>query len=183
MSRAEERVEWEAPGTGLDQPDRRTAFVERLADDLVRAGMQRMASRVFAALLSSDSGRMTAAELGALLRASPAAISGAVRYLEQVDMVRRSREPGSRRDHYCIADDVWYESLAHKDVVLAGWQRTMDEGVRALGPDTPAGRRLAETGEFFAFVIAEMPALLARWRAHRATLRHAMANPERSPAR
>ena len=146
------------------------AFVERMADELTRAGMQRMASRVFAAVLSSDAGRMTAAELGDLLNASPAAISGAVRYLEQVDMIRRSREPGSRRDHFGLADDVWYEALAHKDSVLESWQRTMADGAKALGPDTPAGLRLEEMRAFFAFVNAEMPGLLARWREHRTQL-------------
>ncbi|HET8600657.1 MAG TPA: MarR family transcriptional regulator, partial [Segeticoccus sp.] len=134
----------------------RADFVERMADELTRAGMQRMASRVMAAVMSSDSGQMTAAELGELLRASPAAISGAVRYLEQVDMVRRSREPGSRRDHFTMTSDVWYEALAHKDGVLETWRKTMDEGAQTLGPDTPAGRRLVEMREFFGFMEREV---------------------------
>ena len=57
-----------------------------------------MPARVFAALLATDSGRLTAAELAELLQISPAAVSGAVRYLTQVGMVHREREPGSRRD-------------------------------------------------------------------------------------
>ena len=145
----------------------RAAFVERMADELTRAGVQRMASRVFAAVVSSDEGRMTAAELSSMLQASPAAISGAVRYLEQVDMIRRSRDPGSRRDHFALADDVWYEALAQRNAVLEAWQRTMADGAATLGPDTPAGRRLDERHDFFAFMSEEMPGLLERWRAHR----------------
>src|SRR6478752_1339191 len=150
---------------GEDDP--RAAFVGRMADELTRAGVQRMASRVFAAVVSCDEGRMTAAELSSMLQASPAAISGAVRYLEQVDMIRRSRDPGSRRDHSALADDVWYEALAQRNAVLDAWQRTMADGAASNDPETPAGRRLDEMHDFFAFMSEEMPGLLERWRVHR----------------
>ena len=67
-------------------------FVERFAQVFVEAGMPRIASRIFVALVATDSGRLTAAELAEQLRASPAAISGGVRYLIQVDLVSRERE-------------------------------------------------------------------------------------------
>ena len=70
-------------------------FIERFASVLVEAGVPPMPARVFSALLVTDSGRLTAAELTELLGASPAGISGAVRYLEQVGMIGRQREPGS----------------------------------------------------------------------------------------
>ena len=66
-------------------------FIERFALDLAEAGMARMPARVFAALLADDDGRLTAAELAELLQVSPAAISGAVRYLAQLRMVSRGR--------------------------------------------------------------------------------------------
>ncbi|WP_137119494.1 GbsR/MarR family transcriptional regulator [Segeticoccus rhizosphaerae] len=156
--------------TRRDQHEARAAVIERVSGELVAAGMQRMAARAFVAVLTSDDARMTAAEVGEVLQASPAAVSGAMRYLEQVDMIRRSREPGSRRDVFSLGDDVWYEALGHKDGVIDGWQRAMAEGASTLGLDTAAGRRLDETREFFAFVGKEMPILLERWRAHRATL-------------
>jgi hypothetical protein len=43
----------------------------------------------------------------------------------------------------------------------------MADGAATLGPDTPAGRRLDEMHDFFAFMSEEMPGLLERWRAHR----------------
>src|SRR5215469_5719087 len=72
-------------------------FVERFAAGLVEAGMPAMPARVFSALLATDSGRLTAAELATQLDASPAAISGAVRYLALVGMIGRERVPGPRR--------------------------------------------------------------------------------------
>ncbi|MEU3910062.1 MarR family transcriptional regulator [Streptomyces katrae] len=145
-------------------------FVERFAAQLTEAGMQRMASRVFACLLASDSGAMTSAELGAALRISPAAVSGAVAYLAQVDMVSREREPGSRRDRYVLHNELWYQTFTRRDQVLARFEQTLREGAAGLGRDTPAGARVAETAAFFAFLEREMHGLMERWRAHRATL-------------
>src|SRR5215467_12036718 len=90
-------------------------FIERFASVLVEAGIPPMPARVFSALLVTDSGRLTAAGLTELLGASPAAISGAVRYLEHVGMIGREREPGSRRDVYLLRNDLWYEMTLGRD--------------------------------------------------------------------
>ncbi|MER8221502.1 MarR family transcriptional regulator [Streptomyces sp. NPDC094143] len=142
-------------------------FVESFAAQLVEAGMARMPARVFAALLASDEGVMTAAELGEQLRISPAAVSGAVRYLAQQHMVSREREPGSRRERYRVHGDQWYEALTNREAVIKRWEGALREGVSSLGADTPAGRRMAETLAFFEFVEVEIVEMMERWRAHR----------------
>ncbi|MGW4032444.1 GbsR/MarR family transcriptional regulator [Streptomyces sp. NPDC004838] len=141
-----------------------SVFVERFAAQLAEAGMPRMAARVFAAILVSDSGALTAAELAERLKISAAGVSGAVRYLAQVNMVSREREPGSRRERYRVHMNQWYEALTNRDQMMKRWEDTMREGVVAVGPDSPAGRRLAETEEFFAFLREELSPLLERWR-------------------
>ena len=153
--------------SGTADDDAVLRFIERFGLDLADAGMPRMASRAFAALLVTETGRLDAAELGTLLKVSPAAVSGAVRYLMQVGMVAREREPGRRRDHYRVADDLWYETVLNRDERLLRWTSTMRDGVEAVGPDTEAGRRLDETREFFEFLLDELPELMARWRARR----------------
>ncbi|TPQ16575.1 GbsR/MarR family transcriptional regulator [Streptomyces sporangiiformans] len=145
-------------------------FVERFAAQLVEAGMQRMPARVFGALLASDSGVMTSAELGEQLRISPAAVSGAVRYLAQQHMVTREREPGSRRERYRVHNNQWYEALANRDSLLKRWEDALREGVDSLGSTSPAGRRLAETLAFFEFIQVELNDMLERWRVHREQL-------------
>ncbi|MFJ4687159.1 GbsR/MarR family transcriptional regulator [Streptomyces sp. NPDC088789] len=154
------------PDAGRD-PETVSKFVEAFAAQLVEAGMQRMPARVFAALLASDAGAMTSAELGEQLQVSPAAVSGAVRYLAQVHMVGREREPGSRRERYRVHSDQWYEALTSRDAILSRWRRTLREGVESLGPTSPPGRRLAETVAFFDFLEGEVAALMERWREHR----------------
>ncbi|MFF3938372.1 GbsR/MarR family transcriptional regulator [Streptomyces phaeofaciens] len=142
-------------------------FVEAFAAQLVEAGMQRMPARVFAALLSSDEGAMSSAELGEQLRISPAAVSGAVRYLAQTHMVSREREPGSRRERYRVHGDQWYEALTNREAVIKRWEGALREGLASLGVETPAGRRMAETLAFFEFVEGEVSAMMERWRVHR----------------
>ncbi|MGW8778671.1 GbsR/MarR family transcriptional regulator [Streptomyces sp. NPDC055796] len=158
-----------APGVRSDEAAV-SRFVERFAAQLTEAGMQRMASRVFAQLLASDSGSMTSAELSEALQISPAAVSGAVAYLTQVTMVSREREPGSRRDRYVLHNELWYETFTRRDQVLNLFEKTLRDGAAGVGVDTPAGARMAETAAFFEFLQGEMHAMMDRWRAHRATL-------------
>jgi DNA-binding transcriptional regulator GbsR (MarR family) len=156
----------EARDTGRDDEAVRR-FVERFALDLVEAGMARMPARVFAALLADDDGQLTAAELAERLHVSPAAISGAVRYLQQVGVVARGREPGERRDHYRVSSETWYEAVTRRDQILARWMDDLQQGIKAVGLDTPAGARLEETREFFEFLHDEVPKAMVRWREQR----------------
>jgi DNA-binding transcriptional ArsR family regulator len=142
-------------------------FVGRFAMTLEESGVPRMPSRVFVTLLATDSGALTAAELAERLQVSPAAISGAVRYLIQVDLITRERDPGSRRDRYRVFDDAWYEATVRRERLLLRWEDSAREGVAALGPSTPAGARMVETVAFFQFLRREMAALQERWRQER----------------
>lgn len=142
-------------------------FIERFASALVEGGFPRMPARVFVALLATDSGRLTAAELASQLRVSPAAISGAVQYLTQVGLASREREPGTRRDSFTVQEDVWYDASLRRERMLERWKSGAREGVEALGAETPAGARVAESLAFFEFVQGETPAMLERWRAKR----------------
>lgn len=148
-------------------PEELARYVERFALTLSETGIPRMPARVFAALMTADAGRLTAAELAQTLRVSPAAVSGAVRYLGQVGMISREREPGSRRDHYVLHDDVLWQSMLRREHVIGSWVATMEDGRAVVGLDSPAGRRLGESSAFLAFLLRELPALLEKWQAQR----------------
>jgi DNA-binding transcriptional regulator GbsR (MarR family) len=158
------------PGPVTESKDPVFGYIERFAAALVAAGIPPMPARVLVALLVAESGRLTAAELAETLRISPAAVSGAVRYLIQVGLVHKERVPGSRRDHYRLPGNVWHDLLRMRDHIMQRWTALAREGIELLGPDTPAGARLAEHAAFFEFVSAELPEVLKRWdeyRAHR----------------
>jgi predicted transcriptional regulator len=143
-------------------------FVERFAMALTELGMPRMPARVFAYVLADDAERYTASELATGLRVSPAAISNAVRALVQAGLLGREREPGSRVDTYRVYDtDVWGTITAQRERLMEPFERLAAEGVDLLGRDSPGGRRMAETAEFYAFMRRKLPETMAQWREHR----------------
>jgi DNA-binding transcriptional regulator GbsR (MarR family) len=149
--------------TDRDQEQVR-AFVEQLALTLTDYGFPRMPSRVLVTLMAADEAALTAAELGERLEVSAAAISGAVRYLIHVGLLQRVPTPGSRRDRYRLPADPWYESASLQDAFMGQVVSVSDDGVKALGADTEAGRRMERMRDFFAFIQGELGDLLARWR-------------------
>jgi DNA-binding transcriptional regulator GbsR (MarR family) len=146
------------------------AFVERMGGALTQAGLPRVPSLVFSALLVDDDGRMTSAELAETLEVSPASVSGAVNYLAQLGMIRRERERGSRRDVYVVDDDAWHGTLMRRDQLYAPMVAALTAGLRALGESSPAHERLLLTREFLTFVDDEMSALAGKWEKRRAEI-------------
>ena len=148
-----------------------SAYVERLGDTLTDAGMPRLAARVFAQLLADDDGRMTAAELTESLDVSPAAVSGAVRYLTQTYLIGKERERGSRRDVYVVQADAWHGAMLSRDRMLAQIETSLRAGVPAVGGlDTEAGRRLQLSVAFLEFLGDRLAELEGEWAAHKAEL-------------
>ena len=99
---------------------------------------------------------------------SPAAISGAVRYLGQVRMIRRERERGSRRDVFVVMDDAWHDVLMQKDQIYAPILAALAEARSAVGEDSRAGQRMQLSVEFLEFIQREMDGMAERWEAYKA---------------
>ncbi|MEU4195291.1 helix-turn-helix domain-containing protein [Kribbella sp. NPDC026611] len=129
--------------------DDRHAYVERFAQMMVEGGLPRMASKVLALLYTSETRSLTAADLVGELHVSPASISKAIGYLDQVGMIRREPDPHRRRQHYIIAEDVWLKAWDISARTNLNWAETAAEGAELLGPETPAGRRLTAMADFF----------------------------------
>ncbi len=105
--------------------------------------------------------------------AGASAISGAVKYLVQVRLVERGREPGTRHDFCRIHDHTWSHYISQSDPVLSRIQAGADEGTALLGLDSPVGRRLDETRRFFAFLREEIKQSMAKWQRLQAAEREA----------
>lgn len=139
-------------------------FVEYMARTLSDWGFPPMAGRVVFTLMAADETSLTAGELAERIGVSPAAISGAVRYLTQLHMVARDPVPGSRRDRYRIVDDSWYEVTVAKMTLLKTLSDAADQGVKASGgEETLSGARLAGMRDFYLFVQETMPEVLDKW--------------------
>ena len=142
--------------------------VEHLGGALADAGLARLPARVFAALMATEDGRLTAAELATVLEVSPAGVSGAVRYLTQVRMIRRERERGSRRDVYVVADDAWHDVLMQSSQIYAPILAALVAARATVGEQTRAGERMQLSVEFLEFVIREMGGIADRWAEYKA---------------
>jgi hypothetical protein len=129
-------------------PEAVRRFEERFTAVVVQTGLPRMAARVLTCLYACDGGSFTAAELIQRLRVSAASISKAVGYLEGLRLVRREPGPGARQ-RYVIDDDVWSRAWSESARANAAWGEVSRYGAEVLGPDTPAGARLAGMGRFF----------------------------------
>ncbi len=156
------------PGDGRRPAQRDPAavrrFIERFTAQLTQAGFPRTPARIFVALLTADDSSLTAAQLAELLQASPASVSGGARYLLQVGLITAEGEPGSRRQHYRMSVDVWQDIVSLRDRQFTRWAAELADGVRILGPDSPAGLRMAQTVRYFEFISGEMADLLERWK-------------------
>jgi len=142
-------------------------FVEGFALELSQAGMQRMAARVFAALLVAPDNGYTAKEIGEALGVSAAAVSGATAYLTRMGLAARLRVTGERVDRYNVQGTSWAEAMATETQLIATLTRLLQQGLEDVEPGSAAHERLAATHDFFAYMSAEMPKLVERWRESR----------------
>lgn len=163
--------------------DAQLAYIEDLAATITASGVQRMPARVYAAILISEEGSMTAAELATTLQVSPAAISTAVRWLNQIGMVARRSVPGSRREQYVIDSESLIRLIAHDTRALSAWVTGFARGREVVAPDGAADQRLSELQEFFVFLIEEMDGVMSRWQERRAQRSPAAADRPRRSAR
>lgn len=130
-------------------------YEELFAGVFMQSGLPRMTARLLARLYTSDTGGLTAAELAARLRVSPASISKAVAFLEGQGLVRRERDD-RRRERYVVDDDIMYQSMMASARSTAHLGEVARQGVAVLGPGSPAAARLENVARFVDFVSASI---------------------------
>lgn len=141
---------------------------EQSAAILTAAGMPKMPARVLMALTVAEEGGLTALELGTVLGVSAAAISGAVRYLQSIAIVRRIAQPGSRRDRYEVPPDAWLAAFAQERPIYRALADLADTAIKAIGDSTTtAAGRLDEMASFYRFLDARLPELMNEWQKRR----------------
>ncbi|MBW4716597.1 GbsR/MarR family transcriptional regulator [Saccharothrix obliqua] len=134
------------------------------AELFTRTGLPRMAARVLAALLTTDSGSLTSAELVRRLRVSPASVSKAVNYLEAIGVLHRDRDPRGRAERYAVHDDAWFQAITVGSRIDAEIAAACRAGARRLGASTPAGTRLDHMGRFLQHVSDDLVRSAEHWR-------------------
>ena len=136
-------------------------FEQRFTEAMVQMGMPRMISRVLTCLTTADSGSMTSAELVRRLQVSPASVSKAIAFLEGQHLVRRERD--GRRERYMIEDDMWYRASVATAATNSLFAEVALAGAEALGPGSPAGARLADSGRFLKYLSEDLLRHVEYW--------------------
>jgi len=131
------------------------AYEDTFATLFMQSGLPRMASRVLAGLYTTDAGSLTAAEIARRLQISPGSVSKAVAFLDSQGLIRRERDE-RRRERYVVDDDVLYQSVMASARSTAHLGEVARQGVRILGPGTPAAARLENIARFVDLVSASM---------------------------
>ncbi|QKJ20726.1 GbsR/MarR family transcriptional regulator [Microbacterium hominis] len=136
---------------------------EQAAAMLAAAGMPRMPARVMMALVGSPDEGYTAAEIGERLGVSPAAVSGAVRYLQTLRLVQRLSRPGDRRDRYDLADDAWGGVITSNAPMYARLGELMEQIADDNGDAPTSATRARTSADFLRFLADRMPQLVVEW--------------------
>jgi DNA-binding transcriptional regulator GbsR (MarR family) len=144
---------------------------EGAASVITAVGFPRMPGRVMMALIAAPAEGYTASELGDRLGVSAAAVSGAVRYLQTLHIIRKVSRPDQRLAHYEIISDAWYTMMASNSPVYDRLASYIDEIGDAHADDHAARERAAEMAEFFRFMARRMPQLIDEWETLRAERR------------
>lgn len=142
-------------------------FVERASSEMVAQGFPRMPARVLMALTATEDGKATSEELAARLHASPAAISGAVKYLGVVGFVRNTTIPGTRKHVYSLGDTPWYATSFTRMQLYAQIENSLRGSTDRMPADSRARARIVEVADFFQFLQDRLPPLLEEWYALR----------------
>ncbi|GAA5054916.1 helix-turn-helix domain-containing protein [Nocardia callitridis] len=148
---------------GIEAPGVPRPLIDQLTARFVDTGMPRTAAGILACLYTADNASAVAAELAAMLRVSPAAISAAIAYLQAQELISRERDMPRRRDRYRLHEDAWLRAAlagVRQNTAIAGTART---GAAELGVDTAAGRRLVDMAEFLDHVSRDTVASAQRW--------------------
>ncbi len=135
--------------------------VAQMVSALAANGFPRMPASVLMTIMVSEEGVLTAEELSEKLGASPAAISGAVRYLSTVGMIHRHRLTGSRRYAYELPAHAWYTASLEKTDLYQVIIRLARRAVPTLGPR--GAERVQEMADFFRFLEQRLPQVLQEW--------------------
>jgi DNA-binding transcriptional regulator GbsR (MarR family) len=139
-------------------------FTDRLAVLFENDGQPPIAGRIFGLLLLSDDA-LSLDQLAEDLGVSKASASTNARLLAQLGVVEQARRPGSRRDYYGIAPDLFERSMAQR---LARWQRfteAIGEGRRTLPLASAEVReRLEQYESAFGYMVEAIGRALAQWR-------------------
>lgn len=129
-----------------------------------------MAGRILGWLLICDPPQQSLDELVKTLGASKGSISTMTRLLMKLGLIERASVPGERRAYFRVAPDAWYRLSKEHLARISAFRELTEKGLALLeGEDPGLKQRLMEARDLHVFFERELPALMDRWEAGRAS--------------
>jgi len=151
----------------------RQAFIEDFGTGYQMFGLSRLMGHIVGLLLCEDQ-PLSLDEITERLSVSKGPVSQITRRLSDHQLLRKVWVPGSRRDHYEAADDIFGQAFANyaaKQAQNLSLARKYHDLV-AGSPDAPPAlsRRVEEMAAFYALMLEYHEAFMDAWQARRQAL-------------
>ncbi len=131
-------------------------------------GLSRTAGRILAWLMICDPPHQTMHELVDALQVSKSSISTGSRMLMQSGIIERISLPGQRRDFYRVKQNAWVTNWETRAQTVTMTMDLVQRGLNLLADESPEKlARLEEMLDFFAFLEAEFPQILQKYKDQR----------------
>ena len=153
-----EGVSMTTPGTTLE-----LRFAEAMGSFFESGGMPRMAGRVWAILLVTDSPHMSAAELQEAVPASAGSISSATRLLLNLGLIERVPVRGERRDYFAPRRGAVYDIIRMRLRQLTAVEDLISVALEQFGDRPHARDHLDEIHDVYHWYAREFPKLHERF--------------------
>jgi DNA-binding transcriptional regulator GbsR (MarR family) len=149
----------------------KTGFIQDYGQGYQVFGLPKLMGQIVGLLLYHDA-PLSLDDITTELQVSKGPVSQIMRRLRDHDLVRRVWVPGSRRDYYEAAPDIFgqafrnHADLQNRNLLLA---RKYTELIRNTDADLPASfaARMQEMDRFYTLMNTHLDAFLAEWQATR----------------
>ena len=123
-------------------------------------GWPRMAGRVLGELLLADPPYLSTAELCEQIPTSKGHLSTTMSMLASMGMVERFGVPGSRRDHYRLAEDAFVRAMSNAAEPSNRMAAAAARALAEVPPGSRASQELTRMRDFYAFLAKRFPQLV-----------------------
>jgi DNA-binding transcriptional regulator GbsR (MarR family) len=139
-------------------------YAEEAGVVLAGMGLPQAYGKLLGWLLICEPAAQSGAEIVAALGLSKGSVSAGLRTLEAGGLVRRVAMPGRRGSFYEMTPDAIMRAAGSEKFTL--FRRLMERGIEVVGgEDLPGAERLRINRDFYAFLEAEVPKLVDRFKA------------------
>ena len=141
-------------------------YAEEAAVVLAGMGLPLATGKLLGWLLICDPPAQSGAEMAAALGLSKGSVSAGIRILEGSGLARRVAMPGRRGTFYEMTPDAIMRAAGSEKFTY--FRQLMDRGLEVVGgEDAPGAERLRLNRDFYAFLEAEVPKLIERFKLDR----------------